>query len=166
MNPFDEILDGIRLQHALYACFQLRAPWGVSFDTGEHARLLIVSKGGGYLKGEQRADPVLLEADTCMLVQPGVQFSLCDGKESPLVSCETLARYPRAEPIIHGGDGALTEIVTARFCFQQVGCRTPVQCAWPLGTHSLEGGRCCRHKKHPACAANRSAKSGLWNSAD
>lgn len=99
MNPFDEILNGMRLQHALYACFQLRAPWGVSFDTGEYARLLIVSKGACYLKGEQRADPVLLEADTCMLIQPGVQFSLCDGKENPLVSCDTLARYPHAEPL-------------------------------------------------------------------
>ncbi|ULH08694.1 AraC family transcriptional regulator [Alcaligenes faecalis] len=132
MNPFDEILDGMRLQHALYACFQLRAPWGVSFDTGEYARLLIVSEGTCYLKGEQRADPVLLEADTCMLVQPGVQFSLCDGKENPLVSCDTLARYPRAEPIIHGGDGALTEIVTARFAFNKLAAEPLFSALGPL----------------------------------
>ncbi|QFY77943.1 AraC family transcriptional regulator [Alcaligenes faecalis] len=132
MNPFDEILDGMRLRHALYACFQLRAPWSVSFDTGEYARLLIVSKGACYLQGEQRAEPVLLEADTCLLIQPGVQFSLYDGGGSLLISCDTLARYPHGEPITHGGDGALTEIVTARFAFNKLAAEPLFNALGPL----------------------------------
>ncbi|MBY6346231.1 AraC family transcriptional regulator [Providencia rettgeri] len=120
MNPFDEILEGMRLRHSLYASFQLRVPWGISFDTGEHARLLIVSKGTCYLSGAGRPEPVVLEAETCMIVQPGVQFVLSDQAGRHCVACDSLAPYSRSEPLEHGGGGPLTEIVTARFAYNKL----------------------------------------------
>lgn len=132
MNPIDEILDGMRLRHSLYACFYLRAPWGVSFDTASYARLLIVSQGACYLSGVGLTEPVLLKADSCMIVQPGVQFTLSDVAGRPVVACDVLAPYQQSGSVEHGGEGALTEIVTARFAFNKLAAEPLLSALGPL----------------------------------
>lgn len=138
MNPFDEILNAMRLRHSLFACFHLRQPWGVSFDTGNDARLLLVNKGSCYLSGAGLAEPVLLKKDTCMIVQPGVRFTLSDDIGRPLVACDSLARYQEKGPIEYGGDGLLTEVVTARFAFNPLAAKPLLSALGPLLHMRLE----------------------------
>lgn len=42
MNPFDAVVSAMRLESSLYVRLRARAPWGIAFDSGYQARLLIV----------------------------------------------------------------------------------------------------------------------------
>ncbi len=120
MTPFDAVLDEMQLRHSLYACLQLGAPWGVSFDTAGYARVVFIREGQCYLSWGGSPTPSLLQAGTCMIIQPGVRFVLADQMGRALVPCDGLAPYQGPEPVRYGGLGALTELVTARFSFNRL----------------------------------------------
>jgi AraC-like DNA-binding protein len=120
MSPFDEIIGGMRVASSLYARFGFRAPWGVRFFTGEHARLIVVSDGTCWLRwaGSDRAEE--LGRGTCLIVQPGIAFTLSDAPGGDAVACEQLVQMPGGQGFEHGGNGAPTELISGRFSFDAV----------------------------------------------
>ncbi|MBB4504750.1 AraC family transcriptional regulator [Rhizobium leguminosarum] len=120
MNPFDEILHQMQVETSLYARLHLRAPWGIRFHTGEHARLVVTSGSDCWLRWEGITDPVRLESGTCMIVQPYVTFDLSDVPNQSVIACETLVTSETDGAIAYGGSGLKTEIASARFSFDAV----------------------------------------------
>ncbi|WP_027685612.1 AraC family transcriptional regulator [Rhizobium leguminosarum] len=119
MNPFDEIIHRMQVETSLHARLHLRSPWGVRFHTGDHARLVVISEAGCWLRWEGIADPVQLQAGTCMIVQPQVTFDLSDAPDQTTIACETLV--PVASGLMeHGGHGPQTEVISGRFSFEAV----------------------------------------------
>lgn len=120
MNPFDEIIHQMQVETSLYARLHLRAPWGVRFHTGDHARLVVISGGNCWLRWDGITGPVRLEAGACMIVQPQVTFDLSDVPDQTVIACETLVTSETAGAVEYGGDGLQTEIVSGRFSFDAV----------------------------------------------
>jgi len=136
MNPFDEIIDQMRVQSSLYACFKFRAPWSVHFDSGEHARLVVVSQGSCWLQWDGADEPAEVRAGTCLIVQPQVTFVLGDAPNRKAMACETLFPAP-VFPIEYGGEGDLTEIVSGRFSFDPMAAEPLFRLMPPLVAFEL-----------------------------
>jgi AraC-like DNA-binding protein len=120
MNPFDEIVGEMSVESSLYARFQLRAPWGIRFTTGDQARLLIVSGGTCWLVTDGTNAPVPLASGTCMILKAGVEFILVDAPGRDIVRCETLIDAHDGGLVEHGGEGEMIELVSGRFSFDPV----------------------------------------------
>jgi AraC-like DNA-binding protein len=120
MNPFDEIVGEMSVESSLYARFQLRAPWGIRFTTGDRARLLIVSGGTCWLITQGATEPVALASGTCMILKAGVEFILVDAPGRDIVRCETLINAHDGGLIEHGGAGDMIELVSGRFSFDPI----------------------------------------------
>lgn len=151
MGPFDEVLGGMRVGGSLYAQFQLRAPWGLRFSTGDQARLVVVTRGGCWLRWSGGQAPLRVERGGCLLIKPGVDFDLSDTRARKVVSCLSLRATDEAERrtriredglvVEHGGadeSAELAELVIGRFTFDPVAAEPLVATMPPLVHVPLE----------------------------
>lgn len=119
MGPFDEVLGGMRVGRSLYARFELRAPWGVRFSAWQEAWLVVVGRGHCWLRWEGRKKPIRIEEGGCLIIKPGVLFSLGDAPEGKVIACQSLPT-PDGYRVDYGGSGAETQLLASRFSFDAV----------------------------------------------
>lgn len=116
MDPFEDIVQTMGVESSLFVRLQLRAPWGVSFDTGYQARIVMISRGACSMTS-QEASPVSLSAGDCLIVRAGVSFALEDTAAGSFVTCESIASSMTNRTIRYGGEGRSFEMVSARLSF-------------------------------------------------
>ena len=117
MDPFEDILRSMRVESSLYVRLQMRAPFGVHFDTRNQARLVVVTRGSCWLSSEHVPRPVPLAAGDCLLLKADAGFSLQDELGREIVACGTILSKVTGTTVRHGGEGSLTEIVSGAFSF-------------------------------------------------
>ncbi len=116
-DPLDDLLRSIHVESSLYIRLQLRAPFGVHFDTRDKARIVAVTQGGCWLVSEHVPRPLLLAAGDGLLLKANTEFSLQDELGRTLVPCDTVLTRVTGTTVLHGGDGSLTEIVSGALGF-------------------------------------------------
>lgn len=117
MDPIEDIISAMRVESALYARLEAKAPWGIAFSSGQHARFGIVARGRCWINADGLSRPSELSAGDCFIVRADTRFTLQDEQETPLLPCETIFAGRTTGTIGFGGDGALTGIVSGRFAF-------------------------------------------------
>lgn len=133
MGPFDEVIGGMRVGGSHYAQFQLRAPWGIRFSTGEQARLVVVARGRCWLRWSGSPAPLPLESGGCLIIKPGVAFDMSDAQQRQVVSCQSI-RPTQDDGCVaeYGGTGEPTELLIGRFSFDPVAAEPLVAPMPPL----------------------------------
>ncbi len=121
MDPIEEIFSAMRVESALYARLEARAPWGIEFARGPHIRFGLVVHGSGWLTAEGLAQPLALRESGCFIVRADVGFALRDDLRSEALSCTEIFGANTDDRVAFGGAGALTEIVVGRFAFDATG---------------------------------------------
>jgi AraC-like DNA-binding protein len=114
MDLVDDVLTTMNVVDSQYVRLDARTPWGISFHPRGSARLVLVDSGSCWLAAEHLAEPEMLVAGDCFLVQSEVDFTLQDAPGRPVVDCDSLFTGHTAE---HGGDGERTVILSGRFSF-------------------------------------------------
>ncbi|WP_316189625.1 AraC family transcriptional regulator [Bradyrhizobium sp. SZCCHNS1054] len=119
MDFLTSIVSAMHLRSALYARFEVRAPWAVEFAPGkERARFGLVTEGACWLKRTAHP-PLRLHAGDLFLILDPNTFALGDDNETPTRSCASLMNETRADDgvIRFGGSGAPAAFVTGWFGF-------------------------------------------------
>ncbi|MDB6105899.1 MAG: AraC family transcriptional regulator, partial [Gammaproteobacteria bacterium] len=116
MNPFDDVIDAMGVASSLYVRMQLGAPWGIEFDTGYQARILVIARGTCWLSAEGMK-PVRLTAGAGLVVKAGTAFSMSDEIDRPRVPCSTVFSHIDGRTVQYGGSGPTLEMVSARLSF-------------------------------------------------
>jgi AraC-like DNA-binding protein len=116
MNPFDDVIRAMGVEGSLYVRMQFGAPWGVAFDTGYQARILVIARGTCWLTAEGM-NPIPLNANDGLIVKAGTEFSMSDAIDRPWVPCSTVFNKIDGRTVRHGGNGSTVEIVSARLSF-------------------------------------------------
>src|SRR5687768_12455189 len=117
MDSFEEVMTTMRVASSLYVRLQLHAPYGVRFDTRLAARLVVITRGSAWLVSEALPQPLSLAAGDCLVVKQDTFFSLQDELGRALVPCERVLSKITGRTVVHGGDGALTEIISGALSF-------------------------------------------------
>lgn len=116
-DAFEDVLCSVHVESSLYVRLQLRAPFGVHFDTRDKPRIVVVTQGPCWLASKHVAQPVLLAAGDCLLLKADAKFSLQDELGRKLVPCDTVLTRVTGTTVLHGGDGSLAEIVAGALAF-------------------------------------------------
>ena len=116
MNPFDDVIDAMGVDSSLYVQMHLGAPWGIEFDTGYQARILVIARGTCWLSAEGMK-PVRLTAGAGLIVKAGTAFSMSDEIDRPRVPCSTVFSHIDGRTVQYGGSGPTLEMVSARLSF-------------------------------------------------
>ncbi|HCA26991.1 MAG TPA: AraC family transcriptional regulator [Betaproteobacteria bacterium] len=117
MDPIEDVIAAMRVKSALHARLEAKAPWGILFAPGPHARFGIVARGRCWMHADGLPQPIALRSGDCFIVRADARFILQDETASPLVSCEAIFAGRSSGTIAFGGDGAPTDIVSGRFAF-------------------------------------------------
>ncbi|WP_433271010.1 cupin domain-containing protein [Actinosynnema sp. CS-041913] len=114
VDAIDDVLSGRSGEDSQYVRVQARGPWGISFRSPRATYVMMIRSGRcWWLHGASTA-PELLTSGACLLVQADAEFAVADEPGRNMVSCESLLAAKRDPSVRHGGDGPLTEIVSAR----------------------------------------------------
>jgi AraC-like DNA-binding protein len=117
MDPLDDVFAAMRVQSALYARLQARAPWGLDVVGGETARFGLVVRGTCLLEVDGEAQAIRLREGDCWLLAHGTPYTLRDQPRSPTVSCRSVVRDPHGGIVRLGGQGEGATIVCGWFRF-------------------------------------------------
>ena len=116
-DAFEDVLRSVHVESSLYIRLQLCAPFGVHFDTRDKPRIVVVTHGSCWLVSKQLPQPLRLAAGDCLLLKADAKFSLQDELGRTLVPCDTVLTRVTGTTVLHGGEGALTEIVAGALTF-------------------------------------------------
>jgi AraC-like DNA-binding protein len=120
MDPLNDIFAAMRVESALYARLQARAPWGVSLTAGKSARFGMVVDGACWLSVPGMAGPIRLTAGDCYVIIHGLPYRLQDDLASPAPPCTEVIQSRISAPggaVEIGGDGAPATVITGWFVF-------------------------------------------------
>lgn len=119
MDTLSQLLDDIHLAGVEFRYLQAGRPWGFAFRAEGLASFHLVLSGAAMLLLEGEA-PVRLEAGDMAIVTSGRDHEVVDVEGPPLGELENLAASVRGhglEPVVIGGEGALANLLSARFSF-------------------------------------------------
>ncbi|MGO4683543.1 AraC family transcriptional regulator [Hyphomicrobium sp. 2TAF46] len=119
MDFLTSIISAMHLRSALYARFEVRAPWAVEFAPGrERARFGLVTEGKCWLKRPSHPPLQLHAGDLFLILDPGA-FALGDASDTPTRTCASLMKEAGADDgaIRFGGLGAGSCFITGWFGF-------------------------------------------------
>ncbi len=116
-DALEDALRSVHVESSLYVRLQMRAPFGVHFDTRDKPRIVAVTQGPCWLVSKQVPQPLRLAAGDCLLLKADANFSLQDELGRKLVPCDTVLTRVTGTTVLHGGDGSLTEIVAGALTF-------------------------------------------------
>jgi AraC-like DNA-binding protein len=119
MDTLSQLLDDIHLTGAEFRYVQAAAPWGFDFHTEGLASFHLVLSGNAvlYQAGEE---PLSLQAGDMAIVTSGRDHRILDEARSVIEALPNLADIIRGhdhDPLIIGGKGAPTSLLSARFQF-------------------------------------------------
>jgi AraC-like DNA-binding protein len=116
MHPLDSVLEAMKLESSLFVHLSAGAPWGISFNSGYQARLLIITRGRAWFSAKGRP-PVLLETGHGLIIRQGVDCALMDAPGAVLTPCSRVVDSVTGELVLHGGDGPRCEFISVRLSF-------------------------------------------------
>jgi len=119
MDTLSQLLDDIHLSGGEFRYVQAAAPWGFDFRAEGLASFHLVLTGSAvlYQEGEE---PRTLEAGDMAVVTSGRDHRMLDEARSVIEDLPNLADIIRGHdhnPLLIGGKGALTSLLSARFRF-------------------------------------------------
>lgn len=116
MNPFNSVLNAMRLESSLFVRLRGHSPWAISFDSGAQARLVVIAKGQCWFT---RADqpPVVVSAGDCLIIKQGVEGILGDAPGRDAIPCWEVADHVTGNTVCFGGDGEVCEFFSTLFTF-------------------------------------------------
>ena len=127
MDPLDEVFSAMRVERALYARLEARAPWGLSTRRGDDtARFGLMLRGGCWLTLDDDAvcqKPIALAAGDCFVIPRGLPYTLRDDLKSATVNCVDVVRNNVGGVVSIGGSGAGTTVISGWFNFDPYGAR-------------------------------------------
>lgn len=132
MDPLEDIFSSMRVQQAVYAHLEARAPWGISFREGAGARFGLVVRGGCRLRMLGSDESHALATGDCFLIAHGARYQLLDDLRTPTVDCFSLIRGRIGSPIHVGSDGAGTTVISGWFQFDVQGAQPLLALLPPL----------------------------------
>lgn len=121
MDPLDDVFAAMRVQSAVYARLETRAPWGLSLAGGQSARFGLVVRGSCLLQVEGRAGTISLTAGDCYVLAGGSPYVLCDDLKTPRVSCVQAVRDKV---------GGVVELGAADTTAKNAGTQATIICGW------------------------------------
>ncbi len=119
MDTLSQLLDDIHLAGVEFRYLQAGRPWGFAFRAEGLASFHLVLSGAAMLLLEGET-PLRLEAGDMAIVTSGRDHEVVDVEGPPLGELENLAASVRGhglEPVVIGGEGALANLLSARFSF-------------------------------------------------
>jgi len=134
MDPFEDVMTTMRVASSLYVRLQLRAPYGVRFDTRDQARLVVIARGSCWLVADDLPQPTPLAAGDCLIVKAGTEFCLQDELGRKLVPCEKVLSKITGRTVQHGGKGVLMEMISGALSFDAAAAE-PLMALMPCLIH-------------------------------
>jgi AraC-like DNA-binding protein len=134
MDPLEEVMTTMRVASSLYVHMQLRAPYGIRFDTRAQARLVVIARGSCWVVADDLPQPVSLAEGDCLIVKAETKFALQDELGRRLVSCDRILSKITGRTVRHGGDGALTEMISGALSFDAAAAE-PLMAVMPSLVH-------------------------------
>lgn len=134
MDPLEDIMTTMRVASSLYIRMQLRAPFGIRFDTRAQARLVVIPRGSCWLAADDLPQPVSLAAGDCLIVKAETKFALQDELGRRLVPCDRVLSKITGRTVQHGGDGVLTEMLSGALSFDAAAAE-PLMAVMPRLVH-------------------------------
>ena len=116
MNPFDDIIATMGVESSLYVRMQFRAPWGITFDTGYQARILMLTRGECWLVADGM-EPIRMRVGQGLIIKAGTEFSMQDSVGGLLLPCSQIFSDIDGRLVRHGGSGDMVEMISARLSF-------------------------------------------------
>jgi AraC-like DNA-binding protein len=119
MDTLSQLLDDIHLTGVEFRYLAAARPWGFAFRAGGLASFHLVLTGQAELRVEG-AEALRLESGDMAIVTSGRDHVVLDPVAAPDGEFPDLAAIVRGhelEPLVIGGEGALTNMLSARFSF-------------------------------------------------
>jgi AraC-like DNA-binding protein len=135
MDLLENLFTAMRVESALYARLEARAPWGIDFAHQVSARFGIVGHGRCWLSGAGLDQPLALAAGDLFIVSGGQRFSLLDAPQRPAIPCEAVFAGRTEGLIRFGGEGDKTDVVSGRFVFDAAAAGAPLMALLPPVLH-------------------------------
>jgi AraC-like DNA-binding protein len=117
MHLFDSVLSAMRVESSLYVRLRVRSPWGIAFNSGYQARLLLVTSGCAWFTCAGQP-PVRIPAGDCLIIKKGADCALADQPDRALTPCSQVTDRVTGRTVQFGGDGEESEFISARLTFE------------------------------------------------
>jgi AraC-like DNA-binding protein len=117
MDPFEDVMRTMRVESSYYVRLQMRAPFGIEFDSREQPRIVVISRGSCWLTSKHLPQPTALTAGDCLLVKTDARFTLRDQRGSRVIPCSRVLSKVTGRTVQHGGEGPLTELISGALSF-------------------------------------------------
>ena len=134
MDPFEDVMTTMHVASSLYVRIQLRAPYGVRFDSENQARLVVIASGSCWLVAHDLPQPVTLTAGDCLIVKAATKFSLQDELGRKLIPCRKIFSEITGHTVKYGGEGVLTEMLSGALSFEAAAAE-PLMALMPRLVH-------------------------------
>jgi AraC-like DNA-binding protein len=134
MDPFEDVMTTMHVASSLYVRMQLRAPYGVRFDSEDQARLVVIARGSCWLVAHDLPQPVALAAGDCLIVKADTKFSLQDELGRTLIACKRVFSQITGRTVQHGGQGVLTEMLSGALTYDAAAAE-PLMALMPRVVH-------------------------------
>lgn len=116
MNPFNSVLDAMRLESSLFVRLRGHSPWAISFDTGAQARLVVIAKGHCWFT-QAGQPPFMVRTGDCLIIKQGVEGILGDTPDRDAIPCWVVADHVTGNMVSFGGDAEVCEFFSTLFTF-------------------------------------------------
>src|ERR1700681_2996397 len=134
MDPFEDVMSTMHVASSLYVRMQLRAPYGVRFDSENQARLVVIASRAWWLVAHDLPQPVALTAGDCLIVKAATKFSLQDELGRKLIPCRKIFSEITGHTVKYGGEGVLTEMLSGALSFEAAAAE-PLMALMPRLVH-------------------------------
>jgi AraC-like DNA-binding protein len=134
MDPLEDVMTTMRVASSLYVHMQLRAPYGIRFDTRAQARLVVIARGSCWVVADDLPEPVSLAEGDCLIVKAETKFALQDELGRRLVPCDRILSKITGRTVQHGGDGLLMEMLSGALSFDAAAAE-PLMAVMPRLVH-------------------------------
>lgn len=120
MDPITEIFRAMRIESLAYGRFELTAPWGLRFESGEYACFGMVARGNCWATVEGDSQSVPLTGGDCFcLFAQAHGHTLSDHPRSLARNIQEIVRAKSSEAIHFGGGGVSATIIGGKLTFNE-----------------------------------------------
>jgi AraC-like DNA-binding protein len=145
MDPITDIFKTLHVTAVVQSRIEATAPWGLTHQAtdaekprmAQHlelkmspldlAHFIMISRGNCWLNIEGTPEPVPLTGGDCILIAPGISYTLSDAPGTTATSFCAAAPKDGSSVIRYGGGGAPTTIIHGLFSFGTPSIRPGVQ---------------------------------------